>query len=290
MTEGIIVKVSSGIYTVSHPGGKTDCRLRGKFRIDGTAPVAGDKCKLSFADDGAGVITEILPRKNSLIRPKLANIDNLLIVFAAKNPEPQPGVIDRLTVTAEQKGIRPIIVITKADIADGDEIAKYRDIYESAGYKVIVTSKDDEEDTDELLREDLHGKITAVAGCSGVGKSTLINKMFGIDNLRTGEISAKNLKGRHTTTCIELFEKFDGFVADTPGFSSLEIFEAEKEDLENLFPEIKSRLGSCRFTGCSHITEPDCPIKEAVEKGEIHPLRYESYVKLYTDLKNRKKY
>ncbi len=287
---GIIVKVSSGIYTVYHDNCRTECRPRGKFRINGTAPVAGDRCVIELNQDGTGVINEILPRKNSMIRPKLANIDNLLIVFAAKNPEPQPGVIDRLTVTAEQKGITPVIIITKADLETPEKIAEYEKIYASAGYKVIVTSSSDDKTAEQLLGNILKDKITAVAGCSGVGKSTFLNRIFGDENLKTGEISSKNLKGKHTTTCIQLYEKCGGLIADTPGFSSLEIFDAEKEEIEEYFPEIKVRLGNCRFSGCSHITEPDCPVKEAVENGEIHPERYESYVKLYTDLKNRKKY
>lgn len=286
---GIITKVSSGIYTVCADGTKTECRPRGKFRINGTAPIAGDRCV--FEQNGAeGVITEILPRKNSMIRPKLANIDNLLVVFAVKNPKPQPDIIDRLTVTAEQKGIRPIIIITKADLEKKEIVAEYSEIYKSAGYKVVVTSSADEKQAEELLGDVLKDKITAVAGCSGVGKSTFLNRIFGENNLKTGEISAKNLKGKHTTTCTELYEKYGGLIADTPGFSSLEIFEAEKEELENYFPEIKKRLGGCRFTGCSHISEPDCPVKAAVEQGEIHQQRYESYVKLYNDLKNKKKY
>lgn len=287
---GIIVKVSSGVYTVKHDEGKTECRPRGKFRINGTAPVAGDKCVIEINADGTGVINEVLPRKNSLIRPKLANIDNLLIVFAAKNPEPQPAIIDRLTVTAEQKGITPVIVITKADLATPEEIKKFKDVYESAGYKVIVTSSLEESGFREEFESILFGKITAVAGCSGVGKSTFLNRIFGEENLKTGEISSKNLKGRHTTTCIELYEKFGGLVADTPGFSSLEIFDAEKEELENYFPEIKRNLGDCRFVGCSHISEPDCSVKDAFLRGEICSSRYESYVQLYKDLKNRKRY
>ncbi len=287
---GIIVKVSSGIYTVCHEEGRTECRPRGKFRINGTAPVAGDKCTIELNEDGTGTITEILPRKNSMIRPKLANIDNLFIVFAAKNPEPQPGVVDRLTVTAEQKGICPVIIITKADLETPEKIAEYEKIYTLAGYKVIVTSSTDEKNAEELIGDILKDKITAVAGCSGVGKSTFLNRIFGGESLKTGEISLKNLKGKHTTTCIELFEKCGGFIADTPGFSSLEIFDAQKEELEHFFPEINKRLGNCRFTGCSHITEPDCPVKEAVLNGDIHPERYESYVKLYTELKNKKRY
>lgn len=286
---GIIVKVSSGVYTVSHAEGKIECRPRGKFRINGTAPIAGDRCVFEVNNDGTGTITEILPRKNSMIRPKLANIDNLLVVFAARNPEPQPSIIDRLTVTAEQKNITPVIVITKADLATEKEIEKYKSIYTSAGYKVVVTASG-YDGSEEQIKDILCGKITAVAGCSGVGKSTFLNRLFGDEALKTGEISSKNLKGRHTTTCIELYEKFGGLVADTPGFSSLEIFEAEKEELESFFPEIKRYLGNCRFTGCSHITEPDCPVKDAVSAGSISSSRYESYVQLYTDLKNKKKY
>ena len=287
MAEGIIIKINNGIYTVKYDGGILECKIKGKLRSAGLKPITGDNCSFEIKDS---IITDILPRKNSFIRPKLANVDNMIVVFAGANPEPQPGVIDRLTVTAEQKGIKPIIVITKADIASKEIIEKYEKIYKSAGYDVIVTSRDNTDELPGELIKSFKGKITAVAGCSGVGKSTFLNKLFGGSNLKTGEISSKNLKGRHTTTCIELFEKFGGLIADTPGFSSLEIFDAEKEDIEKYFPEIKKNLYGCRFVGCSHISEPDCAVKNALENNKIHPLRYESYVNLYTEIKNRKKY
>lgn len=287
MAEGIIIKINNGIYTVKYNDSTIECKIKGKLRSVGLKPVVGDNCAFDVENS---IITDILPRKNSFIRPKLANVDNMIVVFAGANPEPQPGVIDRLTVTAEQKGIKPIIVITKADIASKEIIEKYEKIYKSAGYEVIVTSRDEKDELPKELIKSFKGKITAVAGCSGVGKSTFLNKLFGDENLRTGEISAKNLKGRHTTTCIELFEKFGGFIADTPGFSSLEIFDAEKEDIEKYFPEIKENSGDCKFVGCSHISEPDCKVKDALKNNKIHPLRYESYVNLYLEMKNRKKY
>ncbi len=287
---GIILKINSGIYHVKYDGGIIECSIRGKMKKAGITPVVGDKCIFEFCEDNKGVITEIIPRKNSLIRPKLSNVDNLLVVFAAAEPKPQLAIIDRLTVTAEQKGIKPIIVITKSDIAPIDVTTKYENIYKSAGYDVIVTSSNCKDDVLEKLKPLFLNKITAVAGCSGVGKSTFLNKIFGESSIKTGEISSKNSRGRHTTTCIELYEKSGGLIADTPGFSSLDIFDAEKEELENYFPEIKSRLGNCKFIGCSHITEPSCVIKEAVARGEILPERYESYVSLYEDIKNRKKY
>ncbi len=290
MIEGIIIKGNGGLYTVKHDGGYIDCSIRGKFRIGEITPIAGDRCIVEKTDDGKGSISQVLPRKNSLIRPKLANVDNLLIVFAAANPKPILNVVDKLTVLSEKKSIKPIIIITKADVGQAEEIGYYKNIYELAGYSVIVTSKDNPGDIEERLKEELTGKVTAVAGCSGVGKSTLLNGLFGIDYLQTGDISKKNKKGKHTTTCVELFEKFGGFVADTPGFSSLDIGEVEKDELEQLFPEIKCRLGNCRFTGCSHINEPDCMVKKALENKLISESRYNNYIEFYNILKNAKKY
>ncbi|MBQ3054191.1 MAG: ribosome small subunit-dependent GTPase A [Clostridia bacterium] len=287
---GMIIKVNSGIYTVKCGDEILECRPLGKMRRGQFTPIAGDNCIVEKTEQGKGLITEILPRKNSLIRPKLANIDNLLVCFAAANPSPLLNVIDKLTVLAEKNNIKPIIIITKADIGADEEIEKYRSIYEKAGYKVIITSVNDKDALKRELREELSNKITAVAGCSGVGKSTLLNNFLGEDFLVTGEISAKNKRGKNTTTGVELFPCCDGYIADTPGFSSLEIYDTEKEELETLFPEIKRHIGFCRFVGCSHISEPDCPVKEAVYKGEISMERYNSYTEFYNKIKNTKKY
>ncbi|MDP4118771.1 MAG: ribosome small subunit-dependent GTPase A [Bacillota bacterium] len=290
MTEGLIIKGNGGIYTVRTEEGDIECSLRGKFRIGEIVPTAGDLCLVENTETGKGIVKEILPRKNSLIRPKLANVDNMMIIFAAANPEPILSVVDKLTVISEKNKIKPIIIITKADVGEEEKIDEYRTIYESAGYRVIVTSKDEDDGIQQLLKDEFKNKITTVAGCSGVGKSTLLNKLFGGENLQTGEISSKSHRGKHTTTCVELFERCGGYIADTPGFSSIEINELEKEELENLFPEIKRNLGDCRFKGCSHINEPDCSVKEAFAKGDITPHRYENYVQFYTMLKSIKKY
>ncbi|MBE7059728.1 MAG: ribosome small subunit-dependent GTPase A [Ruminococcaceae bacterium] len=285
MSEGLIVKINSGIYTVKTEGGTTECSLRGKFRIEKNVPVVGDVCEFS-----SGVIEKIAPRKNYMIRPKLANVDVLLVVFSVSDPAPQLEIIDKITVMAEKNGIIPLIVITKTDLADCDDTDRYKNIYLSAGYKVIVTSAEKEDDIENLLKDELRGKIAAVAGCSGVGKSTLLNRIFGGNELRTGEISAKNKRGRHTTTHIQLFEKFGGYIADTPGFTSFEIIDAKKEELEQFFPEIRKNLGGCRFAGCTHINEPDCAVKDALEAGDISVCRYENYVKFYNDIKSRQTY
>lgn len=285
MTEGIIVKISSGIYTVKCEDKVFECKVRGRMRIRDAVPIVGDRCLVSEDDT---VICDLFPRKNSMIRPKLANIDNLLIVFAAADPKPLPGVIDKLLVMAEKNGTSPVIVITKSDIGDETEISTYVETYEKAGYTVFVTS--DKCSTVEFPKGFFSGKITAVAGCSGVGKSTLLNRIFGNTLFRTGEISEKSKRGKNTTTCIELLEKDGGYVADTPGFSSFELIDIEKEELETLFPEISKATGHCRFVGCSHINEPGCGVKTALDEGRIARSRYENYVKMYNDLKNIKKY
>ena len=280
MSEGIIIKINSGIYTVKSGTDLITCSLRGKFRIDGITPYVGDKCVVSN-----DVITDILPRKNFMIRPRLANIDMLLVVFSASNPKPQLDIIDKITVMAELKNITPVIVITKSDLSDDETVEFYKNIYDLTGYKVIVTASNENNDIDSFLEKELRGGLAAVAGCSGVGKSTLLNKLLGDGTLKTGEISSKSKRGRHTTTCIQLFERYGGFVADTPGFTSFEVGEIKQDEIENYFPEIRSRLGKCRFKGCSHINEPDCPVKDALEKGEFAKSRYDSYVKIYNDLK-----
>ncbi len=280
MAEGIIIKINSGIYTVKSGIEIINCSLRGKFRIDGITPYVGDRCVVSN-----DVITDILPRKNYMIRPRLANIDMLLVVFSASNPKPQLDIIDKITVMAELKNITPVIVITKSDLSDEKTVGFYKNIYDLTGYKVIVTALDEKNDIDFFLEKELRGGLAAVAGCSGVGKSTLLNRLLGNCTLKTGEISAKNKRGRHTTTCIQLFERYGGFIADTPGFASFEVGEIKQNEVENYFPEIRGRLGKCRFKGCSHINEPDCPVKDALIKGEFAKSRYDNYVKIYNDLK-----
>ena len=280
MSEGIIIKINSGIYTVKSETDLINCSLRGKFRIGGITPYVGDRCVVSN-----DVITDILPRKNYMIRPRLANIDMLLVVFSASNPGPQLDIIDKITVMAELKNITPVIVITKSDLADEKTVGFYKGIYDLTGYKVIVTALDEKNDIDVFLKKELKGGLAAVTGCSGVGKSTLLNRLLGDGMLKTGEVSAKNKRGRHTTTCIQLFERYGGFIADTPGFASFEVGEIKQNEVENYFPEIRGRLGKCRFKGCSHINEPDCPVKDALIKGEFAKSRYDSYVKIYNDLK-----
>lgn len=280
---GIIVKGIGGFYYVKTADGTTyELKARGIFRKDKIKPTVGDKVEFE-----SGTITKIFDRKSYLIRPSVANIDNLIIVIAAKDPEPDLFLVDKLSVTALYSGIKPIICINKTDIANADEIAKtYMDI----GFDIIKVSAENKKGTD-LIFPMIKGKVSAFAGLSGVGKTSLINIVTGSDE-QTGEIS-KISRGRHTTRHVELFEiDKDTYILDTPGFSSLmlsEICNVKKDELSMYFPEIYSFEG-CRFKGCSHINEPGCSVKDALSAGRIAHSRYESYKELYYELSKIKEW
>lgn len=282
--EGIIIKGIGGFYYVkSADANITECRARGIFRRSGIKPTVGDRVEFENAN-----IEKIFPRKSYLIRPAVANIDNLVIVIAAKDPEPDLFLTDKLAVAAAYSGIRPIICINKSDLACGDAIAC---IYSDAGYETLIMSCKEESDTKPLL-DIIDGKVSAFAGLSGVGKSSILNMITG-QNTMTGEVSKIN-RGRHTTRHVELFEIKKGtYILDTPGFSSLllgDICDIKAPELEGYFPEFQVGLKECRFKGCSHINEPECGVKSRVECGKISQSRYDSYVQLYTQLKQKKEW
>ncbi len=260
-----------------------ECKARGKFRKEHITPMIGDEVEIDIKD-GKGSITEIYERKNSLIRPAVANIDIIVVVVAAKDPAPVTYVTDKMLVNAEINAIPAIVCINKSDLADSDEI---QGIYRRAGYDTICVSALDENGLDDLFRI-IKGKTAAFAGVSGVGKSTILSHITGV-SLQTGEISDKISRGRHTTRHVELF-KVDGggYVLDTPGFSSVETEDVTAEMLEECFPEIYKVSGECRFRGCSHINEPDCAVKKNVESGDIPPSRYQSYKELYEIQRGKK--
>ena len=276
-SEGILIKSIDGFFYVETPQGVSECRARGLFRKKGTKPVAGDRVKVLLDETTGNVITEVLERKTLLVRPPVANIDKLIIVSALKDPAPNFLVIDRLTAIAFNRGIEPVVVFSKSDLDSADE---YIGIYEKAGITSFAVSCKTGEGADRIKKE-LNGHISAFAGNTGVGKSSILNMIMPELNLATGEISAKLGRGRHTTRESQLYKIEGGYVADTPGFSSLE-FEGDdimlKENVAFGFKEFLPYLGKCKFSTCRHINDKGCKIVEAVENGEIARSRHDSYV------------
>lgn len=291
--QGKIIKGIAGFYYVHVAGsGVYECKAKGIFRKDGVKPLVGDdvEMEVTHEKDMEGNIMRILPRKNELVRPAVANIDQALVVFAVTKPEPHFNLLDRFLVMMETKEIPAILCFNKADIAGDAEIAGLKAVYENCGYPLIFTSAKKEENIDRL-KELLQGKTTAVAGPSGVGKSSLINRLQSGVKMETGSISRKIERGKHTTRHSELIMLGDeSYIMDTPGFSSLYAGNMEKEDLKYCFPEFAPYEGKCRFNGCGHIHEPGCAVKQAADEGKIHRIRYEDYVMMYRELQERKRY
>ena len=290
MPEGVIVKGIGGFYYIRTECGLIEAKARGKFRSQNIVPIVGDRVRVSpGAEEGKGSLDEILPRKNSFIRPPVANLDQIMITFAAKEPEPNLRLVDKLTVTALASGVSCIICINKIDVAP-KESETLAEIYRSAGFPVILSSSVSGAGKTELV-EILRGKVTALAGNSGVGKSSILNELTDGERMETGNISEKIKRGRHTTRHVELIElPFGGYAFDTPGFSSFELAGVRAAELEQYFPEFEPFLGKCRFSGCAHVNEPDCAVKEALAQGVLSESRYESYCELYEDLKKIKEW
>lgn len=281
MISGIIVKALSGFYYVMTAGGIIECKARGRFRMDGTSPLVGDRVRCSRDANGKGRIDSVEERRNWFIRPAVANIDALVFIAANTNPVTDPFLIDRVSVIAAEAGCRLIICVNKTDIDAGDELY---DIFTGAGFPVVRTSAETGEGINEL-RHVLQGKVCAFTGNSGVGKSSILNALAPGFNIETGEVSEKLGRGRHTTRHVELYDIGDNtYVADTPGFASFEIEMMNiipKEVLQHDFIEFEPYIGKCRFNDCSHLKEPGCAVTAAVAAGEISQSRYSSYVRLY---------
>ena len=276
---GIILKGIGGFYYVETAFGVFECKAKGRFRKERVTPLAGDRVTITVRDGEDNTIDEILPRKNVLRRPPVANVDQLILVVSTVSPVPNPLVIDRLTVIAEKNAIQPVLVFSKGDLAS---VQPLLDVYKTTGYPVLLNTQLDE------LKALLRGKTSAFTGNSGVGKSTLINALDPALALATNEISEKLGRGKHTTRQAEIFHVADGLVIDTAGFSSLDVLPDErikKEDLALFFPAFQPGLGLCRFTSCAHVGEKGCKICEMVAAGEISESRHRSYVTMYEDAK-----
>jgi ribosome biogenesis GTPase len=285
MEEGVIVKGIAGFYYVeNHYGNIFECKARGKFRNEKLSPIVGDKVFIELLDDKHGVINEIQPRKNQLIRPLVANIDQAILVFAIKNPDLNFILLDKLLIFIEHHGIDALICINKSDLADANEIEKIKQSYESIGYDLIKTNGKTGEGI-ELLKENIKDKISVFAGPSGVGKSTIFNRIQSKVVMETGDISEKIGRGKHTTRHSELIEiTQDTFIVDTPGFSSLDLSFIGVEELQYSFREFVSYLGECKYSTCLHSKESGCKVKEMVEKGKITRSRYNTYLEILKEL------
>ena len=291
--QGKIIKGIAGFYYV-HAGesGIYECKAKGIFRNQKIKPIVGDNVRMTVLDeqDKEGNIEEILSRKNELIRPAVANVDQALVIFAAAKPRPNFNLLDRFLILMQYQDVPAVLCFNKQDIVTEQELQLLKDTYISAGYEVHFTSAKEQSGIDEIRRI-LKGKTTAVAGPSGVGKSSLINLLSPEASMETGDISRKIERGRHTTRHSELFAlDEDSYICDTPGFSSIYLPDMEKEELGSYFPEFAEYEEDCRFQGCAHIHEPDCAVQKALAEGRISPIRYENYKLLYNELKEKRRY
>lgn len=290
---GKIIKGISGFYYVYVEGaGLYECKAKGAFRKQKIKPLVGDNVEIAVIDEAnkLGNVEKILPRKNELIRPAVSNIDMALVIFASAKPYPNFNLLDRFLCMMEYQKVPVTICFNKIDLVDQEKLKEYSGIYEPAGYNVIFTCTKTKEGLGSI-RSLLEGKTTTVAGPSGVGKSSIINCLQSDITMETGTISEKIERGKHTTRHSEIIPvSHDTYIMDTPGFSSMDVPGFEKENLWTCYPEFVRHEPYCRFIGCSHINEPDCGVKAAVEDGEISPVRYENYKLLYEELKNRHKY
>lgn len=290
MAQAQIRKALSGYYYVEKDGELIQCRARGIFRNRGESPLVGDLVEYSYDGHSDGSIEEILTRHNALVRPPIANVDQALLVFSAKEPDFNTILLDRFLVVLESFHVKPIIILTKLDLISEKEREKlqtYINDYKEIGYDMIETFKDDETLMDKI-EPILKGKTSVLAGQSGVGKSTLLNTLLPELDLKTGIISKSLGRGKHTTRHVELIEVAGGLLADTPGFSSFDFETIEKEELTACLPEFQRISEDCKFRGCLHTREPKCAVKQAVEAGEIRKYRYEHYEQFLQEIIDRK--
>ena len=290
MPEGKIIKALSGFYYVLSDEGLIQCRGRGVFRKNKITPLVGDYVTFQAENDKEGYILEVLDRKNELIRPPIANVDQAILVFSAVEPDFSTLLLDRFLVLIEANDIKPIICISKMDLVNEEiksKIQEYANNYRHIGYDVFLTSTITSDGVNELL-PNIEKNITVFAGQSGVGKSSILNALRPDLDIKTNDISTHLGRGKHTTRHVELIQVGSGYVADTPGFSSLEFIDMETEDLSYCFVEMREKSANCKFRGCTHISEPKCAVKEAVLNGSIQQYRYDHYISFFEEIKERK--
>lgn len=291
MPSGKIMKALSGFYYVLTEDGETyQCRGRGVFRKQKITPLVGDQVEFEAETKQEGYVLDVGPRKNELVRPPIANIDQAIIVTSAAQPDFSTALLDRFLVLVESKAIEPVIFITKMDMLSADQLAKieaFKKDYQQIGYSVEMLSSKEETNLEQVQLH-MKDKISVIAGQSGVGKSSMLNAIDPRLDLETNEISESLGRGRHTTRHVELIPIGGGLVADTPGFSSLEFTELEAEELPSCFPEFREREDDCKFRGCMHHKEPKCAVKDAVDSGEIPEYRYTHYLQFLEEIKSRK--
>ena len=293
MKQGKIVKGIAGFYYVSVAGsGIYECKAKGAFRQKKMKPLVGDNVSIDIIDEEEkkGNVVEILPRKNALVRPAVANVDQALVIFAGTSPKPNLNLLDRFLLMMEQQNVPTLICFNKEDLASEAEIQELRDAYGTCGYPLFFVSARQQEGI-EPLRAALEGKTTTVAGPSGVGKSSITNALQENVQMETGEISKKLKRGKHTTRHSQVIPVgHDTYLMDTPGFSSLYLTDIEEQELKAYFPEFRRYEEQCRFQGCRHIHEPDCGVKAALAEHKISQLRYEDYLGLYNELKEKRRF
>ena len=291
--QGKIIKGLAGFcYIYAEYGNVYESKAKGIFRKDNFKPLVGDNVEITVLneEEKEGSVTSILPRRNSLIRPAVANVDQAFLIFAMENPKPNFLLLDRFLIMMKQQEIPAVICFNKKDVGEKEEMEKLYEIYTGCGYRVVLSSTYEGEGMDEI-HEILKGKTTVVAGPSGVGKSSITNCMQGEVQMETGEISKKLKRGKHTTRHSQVIpvEK-NTFLVDTPGFSSLYLTDMKEEELRDYFPEFVMYEPQCRFQGCMHIHEPGCAVKKALSEGKISQQRYDNYLALYEELKEKRRY
>lgn len=293
--QGRIIETISNLYKIKAENKIYEATARGKFKNEEITPVVGDTVQIEITDEqkNKAVIEKIDERKTYIKRPKMSNIDQIILVVSSKEPKPDLLLLDKQLAFSEYLNIEPVIVLNKTDLDKKEEFEKIKEIYEKIGYKIIKTiaKNDNKENGVEELKKQLKGKISAFSGNSGVGKSTLINSIFKNNITEEGEISQRNKRGKNTTTSTKLYEIDENtYIADTPGFSTFDISEIQYNELDNFFKEFKDKIKECEFVGCTHIKEENCGIKESVQTGKISNERYKRFCKIYSELKEIDKY